>query len=175
MKGPVFQKGDNYKITKIHWQNLKIFFSRTTEPILTNLGTKHPWVRGIQVSSNEKNQWIIIKLIMFLSSLNQWNDKIICVYFLKWGMWPMSLLLIQKCSTSDIYGKYFFSVPSKQLWCRSSINKTFANGGIWSQNFTWIKYYFITWWNTIISGPLQCFRSFCNINIRDRTIEKTQL
>ena len=29
-------------------------FSRTTEPISTNLGTKHPWVRGIQVSSNEK-------------------------------------------------------------------------------------------------------------------------
>jgi hypothetical protein len=34
------------------WGHLKIF-SRTTEPILTRLGTKHPWVKGIQVCSNE--------------------------------------------------------------------------------------------------------------------------
>ena len=32
----------------------KIVFSRTSEPISTNLGTKHPWMRSIQVSSNEK-------------------------------------------------------------------------------------------------------------------------
>ena len=30
-----------------------MFFSRTTEPISTKLGTKHPWVKGIQVCSNE--------------------------------------------------------------------------------------------------------------------------
>ena len=30
-----------------------IFFSRTTGPISTKLGTKHPWVKGIQVCSNE--------------------------------------------------------------------------------------------------------------------------
>jgi hypothetical protein len=29
------------------------FFSRTTGPILTRLGTNHPWVEGIQVCSNE--------------------------------------------------------------------------------------------------------------------------
>jgi hypothetical protein len=29
------------------------FFSRTTGPILTKLDTNHPWVKGIQVSSNE--------------------------------------------------------------------------------------------------------------------------
>jgi hypothetical protein len=29
------------------------FFSRTTGPILTKLGTNHPWVEGIQVCSNE--------------------------------------------------------------------------------------------------------------------------
>jgi hypothetical protein len=28
------------------------FFSRTTGPILTRHGTNHPWVKGIQVSSN---------------------------------------------------------------------------------------------------------------------------
>jgi hypothetical protein len=33
--------------------HLKIFFSRTTGPILTRLGTYHPWVKGIQVCSKE--------------------------------------------------------------------------------------------------------------------------
>ena len=48
-----FPRGDNYEIVKIHWWNLKIFFSRTTGPISTKLGIKHPRVKGIQVCSNE--------------------------------------------------------------------------------------------------------------------------
>ena len=32
---------------------LKMFFSRTTGPISTKLGTKHPWGKLIQVCSNE--------------------------------------------------------------------------------------------------------------------------
>jgi hypothetical protein len=32
------------------WGHLKIFFSRTTGPILTRLGTNHPWRDRIQVS-----------------------------------------------------------------------------------------------------------------------------
>ena len=75
--------GDNYEIAKIHGRNLKIF-SRTTEPISTKLGTKHPWVKGIQVSSNEE---LInspkINNGFFFSSLNQRYDTIICVYFLR--------------------------------------------------------------------------------------------
>ena len=47
-----FPRGVNYEIVKIHWRNLKIF-SRTFGPISTKLGTKHPYVKGIQVSSNE--------------------------------------------------------------------------------------------------------------------------
>ena len=43
-----FPRGNNYEVVKIHWQNLKIFFSRTTEPISNKFGTKHPWVKGIQ-------------------------------------------------------------------------------------------------------------------------------
>jgi hypothetical protein len=35
------------------WGNLKIFFSRTTGPIFTRLGTNHPWGEEIQVCSNE--------------------------------------------------------------------------------------------------------------------------
>ena len=30
-----------------------IFYSKTSRPITTELGTKHPWVKGIQVCSNE--------------------------------------------------------------------------------------------------------------------------
>ena len=47
-----FPSGDNYEIAKTYWRNLKIF-SRTTGPISTKLGTKHPWVKEIQVCSNE--------------------------------------------------------------------------------------------------------------------------
>ena len=43
-----FPRGDDYKLAKIHWRNLKIVISRTTEPISTKLGTKHPWERGIK-------------------------------------------------------------------------------------------------------------------------------
>jgi hypothetical protein len=35
------------------WGHIKIFFSRTMWPILTRLGTDHPYVKGIQVCSNE--------------------------------------------------------------------------------------------------------------------------
>ena len=53
-KGPCsFSRGDNYKMLKIHWQNLKIIFSRTTELISTKLGTKHPWMNGVQICSYE--------------------------------------------------------------------------------------------------------------------------
>ena len=48
-----FPRGDNCEIVKIHWQYLKIFFSRTTEPFSTKLGTKHPWMNGFQICSNE--------------------------------------------------------------------------------------------------------------------------
>ena len=48
-----FPREDNYEITKIHWQ-IWIIFSRTTGPISAKLGTKHPWVKGIQVCSNER-------------------------------------------------------------------------------------------------------------------------
>ena len=37
---------------KIHWGQLKIF-SRTTKPISTKLGTKHPWIIWFQVCSKE--------------------------------------------------------------------------------------------------------------------------
>ena len=48
-----FPRGDNYEIAKIHWRIWKIFFSKTTEPISTKLGTMHHWVKEIQICSNE--------------------------------------------------------------------------------------------------------------------------
>ena len=47
-----FQRGDNNEIVKIHWQNWRVFLSRSTGPI-TKLGTKNPWVKGIQVYLNK--------------------------------------------------------------------------------------------------------------------------
>jgi hypothetical protein len=35
------------------WGHLKIFFSRTTGPILTQLGTNHPWRERIQMFLKE--------------------------------------------------------------------------------------------------------------------------
>jgi hypothetical protein len=47
-KGPgPLQSGDNHKNVKIGWNHLKIIFSKTTGPILTKLGTNHPWRKGI--------------------------------------------------------------------------------------------------------------------------------
>jgi hypothetical protein len=53
-KGPgPHQRGDNHKNVKIEWGHLRIFFSRTTKPILTRLSINHLWVKGIQVCSLE--------------------------------------------------------------------------------------------------------------------------
>jgi hypothetical protein len=41
--GPL-QRRYNHKNVKIGWDHLKIFF-RTKRPILTRLGTNHPWGR----------------------------------------------------------------------------------------------------------------------------------
>jgi hypothetical protein len=48
------QRGDNHKNVKMGCSHFKIF-SRTTGPILTRLGTNHPWVKGIQVCSKERD------------------------------------------------------------------------------------------------------------------------
>jgi hypothetical protein len=48
-KGPgPLQRGNNHKSVKMGWGHLKIFFSRSIGPILTRLGTNHPWLKGIK-------------------------------------------------------------------------------------------------------------------------------
>ena len=44
---------DHNKIAKIHRRNFKTFFSTTTGPISNKIGSKYPWVKGVQVCSNE--------------------------------------------------------------------------------------------------------------------------
>ena len=67
IEGPCpFSRGDNYnKIVKIHLVSLKIFSSRTTGPISTKHGTKHPRVKGTQVFTN-KDHSILKKEIIGL-------------------------------------------------------------------------------------------------------------
>ena len=70
-----FPRGDYYEIAKIHGRNLKIFFSRTTGPILTTFGTKHPWVKRNYARE------IIIKLLKYIPELlGQFNDVYTCHY-----------------------------------------------------------------------------------------------
>jgi hypothetical protein len=47
------QRGDNHKYVKMGWSHLRVFFSRTTWPILTRLGTNHSWRKRIQVILKE--------------------------------------------------------------------------------------------------------------------------
>ena len=52
----LFPKGDDNKKANIPGtlMKFKIFFFRTTVSISTKLGTKHPWMMGIHVCSNER-------------------------------------------------------------------------------------------------------------------------
>ena len=75
-----FPRGDNNEIAKIHLQNLKIFFSRTARLLSNKLGTLHPWMKGIQVCSNEQPLNSHQVNNGFFSSPNQHYDVIICVY-----------------------------------------------------------------------------------------------
>ena len=49
-KGPhPSSRGDNNKIIKIYGEYLKNFYFRTTGPVSTKLGIKHPWVEEIKI------------------------------------------------------------------------------------------------------------------------------
>ena len=80
MKGLAFFQGERIRKLLKYIDEIKKFFSRTTEPISNKLGTKHLWVKGIQVSSDEEpiNSHKVYNGVF--SSLNQRYDIIICVY-----------------------------------------------------------------------------------------------
>jgi hypothetical protein len=54
--------GDKHNNAEIGWGLLKIFF-RTTRPILTRLGTSHPWeerLKFVQIKGIAPLQWEVI-------------------------------------------------------------------------------------------------------------------
>jgi hypothetical protein len=53
IKCQVFFKGEIIKKCKNGMLSFRFFFSRTTGPILTRLGTNHPWRKRIQVPLKE--------------------------------------------------------------------------------------------------------------------------
>jgi hypothetical protein len=52
-KGPgTLQKGDNHKNANMRWCRLKPF-SRSSKPNSIKIGTRYPWMKGIQFYSNK--------------------------------------------------------------------------------------------------------------------------
>jgi hypothetical protein len=61
-KGPgSLQSGDHHKNVKMRLGHLKIFFSRTTGPILNRFGTNYPCIKEIPVCTIFKGE-IITKM-----------------------------------------------------------------------------------------------------------------
>ena len=77
----LFPRWDNKEIVKIHWWTLKIFFFRTTGPISTKLGTKHPWVTGIHVSSNEGPRPFLRVDNKEIAKVQRWTSQVHRVNF----------------------------------------------------------------------------------------------
>ena len=48
-----YPKIENKEMVKIHCQHYKIFSSRTNKRITTKPGSRHHWMKGIQVCSNK--------------------------------------------------------------------------------------------------------------------------
>ena len=79
MKGPTLLQV-YYEIVKIHWRSLEIFFLRTAGSISNIPATVHPWVKGIQVCSNEdplSSHKVDNELFLLLINI----VIIICVYW----------------------------------------------------------------------------------------------
>ena len=48
-----FLRGNKNELAEIHFKKFEKFYSRTTRPISTKLGTKHHWMNESQVCLNE--------------------------------------------------------------------------------------------------------------------------
>ena len=130
MKGHApFQRGDNSEIVNIHWKLLKIFFSRTSGPISTKLGTEHSWVKGIQVCSSQgpcpsprgDNSKIVKLYLKYL--------KIFCRSLFKWrathfsrgdNLWNCKIILeiLFKSYFSNTSGPVLTKFGTKYSWVK---------------------------------------------------------
>ena len=119
---------------------------KSTEPISAKLGTKHPWVKGIQVYSNEEpiNSPKINNV--FFSFLNQRYDIIICVYWFE--------LFYQ---VSDVaHGPLVVHVPVN-LW----------------KGYTFFEFYRINKSWFVVMSFLQGVNILCKISIFFSSFEQT--
>ena len=90
---------------------MKIFISRTTGPISTKLGFKHPWLKGNEGLTNKDHLIIKKEMIGFLFSPNQHYDIIMVDlnWFLRWAIWCMGLLFYWKNHDLNCLLRWFFS------------------------------------------------------------------
>ena len=137
-----FPWGDNYKIAKIHWWNLKIFSSRTTVPISIKPYTMHYWVREIQICSNEGK-------VLFSRGDNY---KIVKIY------WQNFKILFKLKSSTTV--SISTNLCAKHIWVKGipvcSNGETFhsqnVDNGFFSINVMikscvyWFELGFFFWW-----------------------------
>ena len=72
----LFRRGDDYELVKIHRQNFKIFFYKTTGPISSIISKKYPWVKRIEFVQMERPYlFTLVNLLL----LNYWATFIIYI------------------------------------------------------------------------------------------------
>ena len=96
------------------WQNLRIFFSRTTGPISTKPDTKHPWVKGIQSYTNKDHSILKRRYLVIFSYSTLWDNhsfaKMYLDWFLRWELWPIGLLLKLLCCAAHTCTCYMYII-----------------------------------------------------------------
>ena len=98
-------RGDNSKIMKIYGEYLKKIFFRTSGPVSTKLGIKHPWVEEIKILFSNKEScfstrgdnslfvkwyWKHVK-IYWVSDVAHGPLVFLLNWFFEGAMWPMRL------------------------------------------------------------------------------------
>ena len=118
-----FPRGDNIKIMEIRLPTLKIFF-RTTGPVSTKLGTKHPWMKGtqnfiLQILNKRDNGFflplinvMIYTCIIALRKCVGWFELVSKVNIVAHG--PLVLILFSLKIYSSFWRENF--IVSSQIW-----------------------------------------------------------
>ena len=87
-----FPRVDSYEILKIHWQTLRIFFSRTTGPISTQGILRWRGFKFFQMKNQSTIQFNVFSLLINGTCIIK--SYVYCFeLFLKWVRWPVGLLL----------------------------------------------------------------------------------
>ena len=78
-----FLRRDNSKLLKIYGNYFKNFYFRTTGPVSTKRGIKHPWVEEIQIFFSNREPCLSTKGD---NNFFYWKHVKIS---LRWGVWPI--------------------------------------------------------------------------------------